>query len=117
DHVVLVPHDDWWLATFYDDDARRPVDTYVDITTPAIWTDDAVTCVDLDLDVVRRVDGSVFVDDEDEFAEHQHSLGYPSDVIAQARASATTVLRGVEADEIPFNRAVAARWIAKLRSS
>jgi protein associated with RNAse G/E len=115
--VVLVPHDDWWLATFYDDDPRRPVDTYVDITTPAEWTEDAVTCVDLDLDVVRRTDGSVFVDDEDEFEEHQHSLGYPSDVIASARASAAAVLRTVDADEIPFNRAVAARWIAKLRNA
>ncbi|HWU31399.1 MAG TPA: DUF402 domain-containing protein [Marmoricola sp.] len=113
--MVLVPHDDWWLATFYDDDPRRPVDTYIDITTPAEWTDDAVTCVDLDLDVVRRIDGSVFIDDEDEFDAHQYELDYPRDVVAAARGSADGVLRVVEADEIPFNRAVAARWIAKLR--
>ncbi|GAC1385960.1 MAG: hypothetical protein NVSMB48_23980 [Marmoricola sp.] len=116
DHVVLVPHDDWWLATFYDDDARRPVDTYVDITTPATWTDDTITCVDLDLDVVRRVDGSVFVDDEDEFDEHQRSLAYPSDVVRSARASAQVVLSGVEADEGPFHRGAARRWISKLRA-
>lgn len=114
---MLVPHDDWWLATFYDDDARRPVDTYVDITTPPIWTDDAVTCVDLDLDVVRRIDATVFIDDEDEFAEHQHTLGYPTEVIDRARASAATVVRGVKADQTPFNRAVAARWITKLRQA
>lgn len=81
------------------------------------WADDAVTCVDLDLDVVRSIDGSVFVDDADEFADNQHSLGYPSEVIAQARATAAAVQRAVEADEMPFNRAVAARWIAKLRIS
>ncbi|MGN6161747.1 MAG: DUF402 domain-containing protein [Marmoricola sp.] len=115
DHVVLVPHNDWWLATFYDDDPRRPVDTYVDITTAATWTDEAVTCVDLDLDVVRRTDGSVFLDDEDEFEEHQRTLGYPAEIIAGARESAAWVTRMIEADEVPFNRAVAARWIAKLR--
>ena len=32
-----------------------------------------MTAVDLDLDVIRRFDGSWFVDDEDEFAEHQVS--------------------------------------------
>ena len=112
---MLVPHDDWWLATFYDDDPRRPVDTYVDITTPVTWSDDTMTCVDLDLDVVRRTDGSVFLDDEDEFEEHQRTLAYPSEVVANARASASAILSAVEADEIPFNRAVAARWIAKLR--
>ena len=116
DHVVLVPHDAWWLATFYDDDARRPVDTYVDISTPATWTDDAVTCVDLDLDVVRRIDGSVFVDDEDEFEEHRHTLGYPADIVDAALSSTSHVVRGVTADEMPFNRALAARWIAKLRT-
>lgn len=117
DHVVLVPHDDWWLATFYDDDARRPVDTYVDITTPATWEGDEVICVDLDLDVIRRTDGSVFLDDEDEFHEHQRLLGYPDEVVAAARASAAAAIVGVETDEVPFNRAVAARWIAKLRES
>lgn len=117
DHVVLVPHDAWWLATFYDDDPRRPVDTYVDITTPAAWSDDTVSCVDLDLDVIRRTDGSVFIDDEDEFEEHQHALGYPRDVITTARTSADAVLRAVAANEIPFNRAVAARWILNLRAA
>lgn len=117
DHAVLVPHDEWWLATFYDDDPRRPVDTYVDITTPAIWSEDSVTCVDLDLDIIQRIDGSVFVDDEDEFEEHRHTLGYPADVVEGARASAVAVLRRVEANEPPFNRAVAARWITKLRAT
>lgn len=114
DHVVLVPHDDWWLATFYDDDPRRPVDTYIDITTPAEWSEDAVTCVDLDLDVVRRTDGSAFIDDEDEFAEH--SPAYPYEVVRAARSTADGILGVIEADAAPFNRASASRWIAKLRS-
>lgn len=33
--------------------------------------------VDLDLDVVRRFDGSAEILDEDEFAEHQVRYGYP----------------------------------------
>ena len=76
DHVTLVPHDAWWLGTFYGDDANRPFDTYVDVATPAVWHgEDLVRAVDLDLDVIRGTTGRVWVDDEDEFAEHRVSLG------------------------------------------
>jgi len=115
-HVVLLPHDAWWVATFYDDDPDRPYDTYVDITTPVSWTDDEVRCVDLDLDVVRDREGRVWVDDEDEFAEHQVSLNYPLEVIDGALASCAQVLELVSADAAPFSRAHALGWISRLRA-
>lgn len=116
DHVVLVPHDDWWVATFYDDDPDRPFDTYVDITTPATWEGDVVRAVDLDLDVIRGTTGRTWVDDEDEFAAHRASLGYPDDVVSAALASCERVLPAVTADDPPYTRVTAAGWIAKLRS-
>ena len=85
DHVTLVPHDAWWLGTFYGDDPKRPFDTYVDIATPAVWHgEDLVRAVDLDLDVIRGTTGRIWVDDEDEFAAHRVALGYPDEVIEQA---------------------------------
>ncbi len=88
DHVTLVPHDAWWLATFYGEDRQRPFDVYVDIATPAVWHGEAlVRSVDLDLDVIRGTTGRVWVDDEDEFAAHRVQLGYPEDVVGQALAS------------------------------
>jgi hypothetical protein len=118
DHVVLIPHDAWWVATMYGDDADRPVDVYVDISTPGTWSDDrsAVRAVDLDLDVIREPDGRVWVDDEDEFAEHQVSLGYPEDVIAAARTSCADVLAAVTARADAFS-GVHLDWIARLRSA
>lgn len=116
DHVVLIPHDDWWIATFYDDDPRRPVDTYVDITTPAVWEGDVVRAVDLDLDVVRRTDGSVFIDDDDEFQEHQLTLAYPTTVVHSAQQASARVLAAVKTDAAPFDRRTAAGWIAELQS-
>ena len=117
DHVVLIPHDAWWVATMYGDDADRPVDVYVDISTPSEWSeaDAPVRTVDLDLDVIRDPDGRVWVDDEDEFAEHQHSLGYPSDVIAAAETSCAEVLEAVRGLAGPFS-GVHLDWIARLRS-
>jgi hypothetical protein len=115
DHVVLVPHDGWWVATFYDDDPDRPVDTYVDISTPTTWEGDGCSCIDLDLDVIRGTTGRVWIDDEDEFAEHRVSLAYPLDVVDTALATCDDVRRQVEADDPPFHRATAAAWIGRLR--
>ena len=77
-----MPHDAWWLATFYGTDPRRPFDVYVDIATPAVWHGDGlVRAVDLDLDVIRGTTGRVWVDDEDEFADAPRRLGYPTEVV------------------------------------
>jgi predicted RNA-binding protein associated with RNAse of E/G family len=124
DHVTLVPHDAWWLATFYADDPRRPFDTYVDMATPAVWHgEDLVRAVDLDLDVIRGTTGRVWVDDEDEFAEHRVSLGYPDDVIDGAVASSQEILRAVQEGTAPFDGShrywvdrLRARWGADLSS-
>lgn len=44
--------------------------------------------VDLDLDVIRDHDGTVRLDDEDEFAAHRVRYGYPDEVMGEARRSA-----------------------------
>ena len=117
DHVVLLPHDGWWVATIYGDDAERPMDVYVDMTTPVVWADDetTVTCVDLDLDVIRSIDGEVWIDDEDEFAEHQVRLGYPAEIIAGAEASCAEVFAELSARSGAYD-GVALDWLARLRS-
>ena len=50
-----------------------------------------VTAVDLDLDVVRGWTGRVWVDDEDEFADHRVRFGYPADVVRMAAPSCEAV--------------------------
>jgi len=108
DQLGLVPSVDlpedqrWWLATFHAPDAPR-VSVYVDITTPPRWEGSVLRTVDLDLDVIRLVDGHVFVDDEDEFAEHQLQLGYPPDVVALAEATRDRVDAAIRRDDPPFD--------------
>jgi protein associated with RNAse G/E len=114
---VLIPYDAWWVATIYGDDAERPVDVYVDISTPSEWSADGSTVrtVDLDLDVIKDPDGRVWVDDEDEFAEHQVTLGYPADIILSAQRSCEEVLQTVAAGAEPFS-GVHREWLARLRT-
>src|SRR4030088_92741 len=54
--VQLVPHRGDWMAFF---NAAGRFDIYVDVTSAPVWAERSVTCVDLDLDVVRLPDGRV----------------------------------------------------------
>jgi hypothetical protein len=123
--VTLVQPGRWHLPTF-----QAPgiwCDLYVDVTTPAAWDGDVLRAVDLDLDVIRmapelpasvppRMDagpGEIFVDDEDEFAEHQVAFGYPADVIEAAQAGCDQVLAAVRAGVAPYD-GTHEHWLTEL---
>lgn len=116
--VGLFPYDGWFTPTYYEstEPAIEP-HTYVDISTVPIWQRTlgglVVTMVDVDLDVIRFWDGTVIVDDEDEFAEHQVSLAYPPDLVAAAERSCRAVERAVGASQGPFG-GTADAWLARL---
>jgi hypothetical protein len=119
DQVGLVPHPGagggaGWLATFHA--PGFTVSTYVDMTTVPHW--DGATCraVDLDLDVIRGSAGNVFVDDEDEFAEHRVAHDYPSEVVSLAEASCAYVHDAVLHERAPFDDASSAGWFTALTS-
>ncbi len=86
---------------------------YVDITTPPLWDGTVLRAVDLDLDVVRGNTGRVWVDDEDEFAEHRVRYRYPDDVVAAAMASCDLVQAAVAGQRAPFD-GVASGWFARV---
>jgi protein associated with RNAse G/E len=103
--VLLCPRDAWFVATFYAEappGANNP-EVYVDIASVTSWSSASATAVDLDLDVVRRWDGSVFVDDEDEFLEHQRTLGYPPEVVTAAQLSCEQLVPAVTNHVPPFD--------------
>jgi len=127
DAVTLVPPGGWCIATFYAPGIWCAV--YVDITTPGEWDGTVLRFVDLDLDVIRladplpapasfgadetRVPGEVFVDDEDEFAEHQAAFGYPTDVVAAAQGTCDEVVAAVHAGLAPYD-GTHLHWLARL---
>ncbi len=106
DTVMLVAADAGFVACFnelVDGPDAAWCSTYVDISTVPRWDDGVVTMVDLDLDVVRGWDGQVEVHDEDEFAVHQVTLGYPAEIVALAEQTCAQVLGAVRAGEPPFD--------------
>ncbi len=112
--VTLFPTGRPWAASYYDSAAQR-IAVYVDVTTPAVWTGSEVTMVDLDLDVIVTRDGDLLLDDEDEFIEHQVTLGYPPEIVELARDSADQLMAAARAGREPFG-AAADGWIARLET-
>jgi hypothetical protein len=97
--IQLIPKSLWWTATWC---RESNASISVDICTPPVLDDDEWTYTDLELDPIRRGDGHVYVDDEDEFAA-SCSAGLISDAEAASARSATadTVKRMQDGTE-PF---------------
>lgn len=112
DSVTLAPRGSPWCATFNAPGIWCTV--YVDMTTPPRWDGPVLHAVDLDLDVIRGSDGLVWVDDEDEFAEHQVSLGYPPEIVLVAEASRDAVRDAVRRRQPPFDLATPADWLRQV---
>ena len=110
----------WWLATFHDDRGHyspglgATVQTYVDMTTPPAWDGTVLRAVDLDLDVVRGISGRVWVDDEDEFAQHRVEFGYPEDAVTQAMASCDRVRASMLEHLAPYDGTTHLPWLARV---
>lgn len=111
--LVLTPPGAWWVASWVPEHPTSPL--FVDVTTPVEWHEDRIEMIDLDLDVVADRDGSVYVEDEDEFAVHQKTLGYPPEWVRAARATTDQVYEAVLAGREPFG-GIWGAWLEKARS-
>ena len=103
DHVVLVAASGEHCTTFHSDRDRAAIEVYVDITCGHRWQDGRITMFDLDLDVIRRWDGTVVIDDEDEFAAHRVRFEYPDDVVESALAATQSLQSQLERESAPFD--------------
>lgn len=112
--VQLIAPDAWWTLLYNGPAHKYPV--YVDVITPAVWKHEhRIEMVDLDLDVVRRADGTVAIIDQDEFEENQVALGYSEEWITQAAEAAEAVAERLRAGAEPFGSR-AQRWHDHLTS-
>lgn len=100
--VVLVPPAGWWMMVL--NAAPRDPEIYIDVCTPASWQGkELVESVDLDLDVIRKRNGTVILIDEDEFEVHRRELGYSEAMVSSTRITAAELMLAVERRRPPFD--------------
>lgn len=107
------------LAHFFEPSGseRSGNQVYIDVGIVTI-EDHTLTIIDLDLDVVVRSDGSVELEDEDEFLEHQRTYGYPAEVITAAQGEADELIAAIRSGIEPYvsvGRARAAAYAEQAR--
>lgn len=112
-NVLLVPRTGWWTAKFRPASADIPL--YVDVCVPPRWTRDRLIAIDLDLDILRTSDGTVLVDDEDEFEQHRIELAYPEWLTRGAQQAAAELMVAVREGREPFGR-TSELWLDRLDS-
>lgn len=108
DAVLLIPRSGDWVATFYDDAHPNGVRVYVDLAVAHEWSTirPGVTefhVIDMDLDVVLTADRGVYIDDEDEFAEHRLAMNYPAHLVESLQSAADQLYQAVKAQQAPFD--------------
>lgn len=112
--VFCAPRDQWWHLHYHGHNEYSEFSHFIDIATPPAWVSDSrYEMIDLDLDVAMRLDGSVEVQDEDEFDEHQVLYGYSEEMIRSAEAETVRIVAELERRREPFFE-VASAWLAKV---
>lgn len=107
--VFCAPHEGWWHLHY--NGSTTQFSHFVDIVTPPVWvSDNRYEMIDLDLDVVVNQDGSIEVEDEDEFAVHQLKYGYSHGMIEGAMSETARIVDKLRRGEEPFFE-VAASWL------
>ena len=113
--VGLFPRDRGFAATFYEPVADYDFRVYVDVATvPTLTAKGVITAVDLDLDVVQRFDGTVAVEDEDEFEVHARRYAYPPEVVTQAERECARLVAELGSGARHFAEDLAQAWRARL---
>jgi len=75
---------------------------YCNVTTPTMYDGENVRYVDLDLDVRVHADGRIELLDEDEFVENSERMGYPPEVMEQAKRAADELIELATKRAFPF---------------
>ncbi|MFT4051898.1 MAG: DUF402 domain-containing protein [Microbacterium sp.] len=112
DNVTLIPPSGEYAATF---NASPRVAIYIDIAWDVRWEAGAPTGIDMDLDVVRALDGrGIYIDDRDEWDEHRVRYGYPPGIVTRLEQVALDLERHVTEEQAPYDGPTAEHWLAVL---
>ena len=116
--VTLVPPDGLYAMTV---NVAPPATyrIYIDLGWDVGWHEEdgrlEPTGIDMDLDVVKAVDGrGIWIDDRDEWDEHRVAYGYPLDLVERLESLAVDLEARVRHGVPPFDDATPDSWLDRL---
>lgn len=113
--VFCAPRNGWWHL-HYEGPGARDYSAFIDIVTPPVWvSDNRYEMIDLDLDVAMLEDGTIEVQDEDEFEVHKVKYRYTDEMISGAIDETKRIVGALEGRREPFFQ-VADAWLERVRS-
>ena len=75
---------------------------YCNIASPPYLNDGVLTYIDYDLDVIRAIDRSIRIVDQQEYDQHKQLYHYPPLVQAKVMNGLNTLLQRIDSDKAPF---------------
>lgn len=75
---------------------------FANVSMPCRLDDQILRWIDLDLDIVQFADGSIVVEDQEEFEQHCQLFAYPPEVIDNALAARDELLHLARVGAFPF---------------
>ncbi|MEJ6949917.1 DUF402 domain-containing protein [Natronospora cellulosivora (SeqCode)] len=93
-----------WFTLAININNQKAESYYCNINRPATWeTDDVLTFVDLDLDLVKNKGEDWKVVDQDEFEENSRKYNYPLELINRTKKELYDLISRVEKKVFPFD--------------
>lgn len=98
---VYIYFKEWFnIFVFFD---KQHIHAYCNIATPAVFENDEISFIDLDLDLIINQNREIELKDENEFLEHKEKFSYPKDVEIKAREAVTKICNMVLLKQFPFD--------------
>jgi len=111
-NITLMPPDGDWVLTVNAPPHRTAI--YIDLAWAVEWIEGEPAGIDMDLDVVERATGELYIDDQDEWDAHRVAYGYPLDIVDRLEARAVELETRVREHEAPFDEEATQRWFDRL---
>lgn len=100
--IEFFPFNDWFTVSI----ERTPdnlLNYYCNVCMPSTLSDNVLSFIDLDFDVIKEPNGEWTLVDEDEFIVNSNRYGYPSKLIHKAIKEKEMLLEKIHNSTFPFN--------------
>ncbi|MFS0726829.1 DUF402 domain-containing protein [Paenibacillus sp. 1P07SE] len=98
-----------WYTVAIGIEEGKVVSYYCNVAMPSLVTDEGISFVDLDLDLIKGPGGDWQVVDEDEFAANSVAFGYSAELQSSARIALARLLERARSGRFPFDDSVLSR--------